>query len=83
MISEEELLAEVDRRNRRRSALPTENPQPNFEPLRAMIASVVGKAFDDGRWPKDYKQHIYEAAMEVVYGPPFWEWKRAADLPGA
>ncbi len=48
---------------------------PDFFPLKAMILDGTSEALRDGWWPKDFKQYVYEQAMEAVFGPKFFEWK--------
>lgn len=81
-VSDDELRAELDRRARLVSDPPPSLPSPDFTHLRELIAQGVADASQNKIWMKDFKQYVYEAAMEAVYGPNFWTWINAVEWDG-
>jgi len=54
-------------------------PDPHFPPDTHNLVHLIvqeGVPFLEakGRWPKDFEHHVYEAAIEAIYGPEFWPW---------
>ena len=78
-MSDDELKAELERREKReeekKSAPPEPLREPNFEPLRKMIIRGTLDAIDIGAEDDDFQHYLYEAAMEAVYGKGFWVWR--------
>ena len=63
--------------------LPTPVPppqplaQPDFSALIRCVTGGVAQAIKDGYEDEDLRSYIYEAAMEAVYGPGYWPWRRS------
>lgn len=87
--SDEELRAELNRRASIRSRPPdplTARSSPprgdDFAILRDLIVDATAEAAKTGRWPKDFRYYVYEAAMVSIYGPSFWEWYNVVSWDG-
>lgn len=80
-FTDDELREELSARAVKRKE-PSQLATPDFGALRKMIIQGVQAAVRDGHWPKDFKQYIYEAAMESVYGKAFWTYFIAINLAG-
>lgn len=68
-FSDQELREELNLRR-----LPSVKVSENDEQLRFLRARCIEYAqnYTDIVDDSDYKQYIYEAAMEVVFGPEIW-----------
>jgi hypothetical protein len=53
---------------------PTPLPEPNMALLIESIRHEVEYVEEHGHHHKDGDHHIFEEAMEAVYGPDIWEW---------
>ncbi len=82
--TEDELRAEIERRNLAQKQITAPRPvsNPDFSALRSMIIDIVEDTCRDQCWPKDSKQYIYELAIKTVYGPTFWEWAGSVQWDG-
>lgn len=65
--SKEELLAELQRREKAAYAKPLANP--DFSNLRETVIDGVNTAIENKYKDDDFKQWVFESAMEAVYGP--------------
>jgi hypothetical protein len=87
-ISDADLQAEIERRAKQSAVSPFRAvaPRPldsqDFVPLREMVIDGVAFAVLKGYWPKDFKQYVYEAAIEAVYGKAFWPWRNGINWEG-
>ena len=68
-----EIEAELLRRKQRMGA-PLPVPYPDFTALLDTITSGIAEYVETGQ-SKDFKQYVYEAAVEAVYGKEFWQWR--------
>jgi hypothetical protein len=74
-ISDEQLRAELERREEAEEARLRPRPQPyqDYEGLvkqcEAYIEELANYSYDE-----DAKQYIYEAAIEAIYGKGVWKW---------
>ena len=80
-LSSEELKAELERREKGKSApAPLPHVLNNYTALRDMIIEGVNTAIQEDRKPKDFRHYVWETAMEAVYGREFWTWWNALDF---
>lgn len=54
-------------------------PNPDFRRVVALMTAGVREAQETGRFPKDFKHYVYEAALEAIYGHEFWAWYNALE----
>lgn len=76
-MSDEEIEAEIDRRQeqRRIKAIPQQVENPDFAKLRAYVhEGVMELAGKEHRTPKDFDHYVFEHVMQALYGPKIWEW---------
>ena len=76
-VSEEQLRAELDRREENIPAIPEPESVVNFDfqrltRLRSLVVRSVTTLVETGREAKDIDYSIYKQAMELVYGPEIW-----------
>lgn len=77
-VSYEELEAELARRRAVRAGGPPEPlATPDFAHLQSIIVEGIKDAHDEQWQDEDFKHHVYETAVEAVYGPTFWKWRNA------
>lgn len=75
--TDEQLAAEVSRRGIKiLLAPPGELSKIDFAGLLKTVRSGVLQAVQDGYEDDDLQHYIYEAAIEAVYGPGYWNWKK-------
>ena len=71
-VTDEELQEEVKRR--KLAAMPQPLLSPNFNPLYEEIKKHVTAAIEEGEaMDDDVREEIFESAVEIVYGPKFWD----------
>lgn len=79
-VSTAELERELERRRSeeaaKQRALPAHLLNPDFEPLRDRILALFSEAVEEQFLNRTAKQQIFEVAVEAVFGPSFWEWRR-------
>jgi hypothetical protein len=92
--SDDELRSEMERRAKAREKARSHPPAPlaarsspprgeDFAILRDMIVDATAEAAKTGRWPRDFRHYVYEAAMVSVYGPQaFWAWRNSINWEG-
>lgn len=76
--SDEQLLAEIERRKIAKtmpSPIPLE--KPDFKKLIDTVTFGINEAIKNKYEDDDLRGYIYEAAIEAVYGPDYWKWRRA------
>jgi hypothetical protein len=44
-----------------------------------MVVNGVDSAIEDDRRDDGFKQYVWQAAMEAVYGPDVWTWWNKID----
>jgi len=70
----EELLAEIKRRELAKR-LPSQISTPNFKPLEGVIKDYIAEVAVEPKADfSDAVQHIFESAVEAMYGKDIWEW---------
>lgn len=73
-FTEQELLAELEKRKQVDLIQPVENP--NFDKLVItcilIVAEMHSKRYAD---EVDDKHYIYEEAMKAVFGPDYFKWE--------
>jgi hypothetical protein len=74
-----ELEAELARRKAAANPGPVAKPfeQCDWSSLYKML-STCAEADDDDNYPiedDDFAHYVYEAAIQIVFGPKLWEWK--------
>ncbi len=79
-ISTKDLQAELNRRQKAKqeSLKPKKLSEPNIAPLQKMcqeyIDAIDTKDPRDGLDYDDFKQYIFECAVETVFGKDVWEF---------
>ena len=73
-----QLQKELERRKVSRTP-PKRLPNPDFTKLVETIETCVRDTEKDNYWDEDFIHHIYEAAIEAVYGHNFWTWVNSLD----
>lgn len=74
--TDEQLAAEVSRRGIKIPlAPPEEHSKIDFSVLLKTVRSGVLQTVQDGYESDGLHHYIYEAAIEAVYGPGYWNWK--------
>ena len=71
-ISDADLLAEVERRNR--MAIPKPLKKINWKMLIALAQEGVGSVAGTGNPGKDFEEYMFQQAMECIFGPDVWKW---------
>jgi hypothetical protein len=75
--TDEELAAELARRQVGEPLLPTKREPIDWSPVLATVeAYLKWCASDEYHEDNDWETHIYEAAVTAVYGDSFWAWTR-------
>lgn len=74
-VSTEDLQAELQRREEAAALRPPPVDKPNWQPLHVMLAEYAAWCdSDDYHEDNDWAHHIYEKAVETVYGTAFFDW---------
>lgn len=73
-VTDEELAAELARREAENDVRPQAIPVPDWSPLVQYLEEGMDKVETEGEVPKDFEQYIYETALEALYGPNVWDW---------
>lgn len=76
-FTEEELQAELEAREKKRSQVISPLIDPNFDALVSMIKEGVSRSAANEYESADFPHYVYEAAMEAVYGAGYWKWRNA------
>lgn len=76
-LSDADLLAEIERRKIPATPAPTALAQPDFTVLIETVTEGVNRTVADGYEDEDLQHYIYEAAVNAIYGPSYWIWRRA------
>ena len=70
-----ELQEELKRREQEENARAITPKTPiDWEPLLKLLQNGVVVVNDEGYVPKDFDHHVFETAMEVVYGRDIFKW---------
>ena len=74
-FTDEQLQAELARREeaKKQREIPKPRSNVNFSKLQKLIEDEVA-CRANGVGSEDFKQWIFEEAMNSVYGPSIWEW---------
>lgn len=56
---------------------PVPLESPDFSALIELIREGTEAVANGEDENDDFRQYVYEAAMEAVYGPGFWAWRNA------
>lgn len=73
-LSIEELQEELKKReqvNTRPKELPNKDFSQVINTVREYVEDMIEQEWDNDDW----RQYIFEAAVEAVYGQEFWGWK--------
>lgn len=70
-ISTADLLKEIKRRQKE-GPKPIESP--DFSKVMGMVLDLLHNAQQDEYWSDDNDHYIFEAVMEAIYGPDFFDW---------
>lgn len=69
-----ELEEELERRKKASNPIPTPLQDPDYTALRTMIIQGVRDFDEKGYQGEDFRQYVYEAAVEAIYGKDYWTW---------
>jgi len=75
--TDEELKAELERRQTLRSQRPKPLPNPDLTDLIKVLEEGITVRSARGDYPKDHDHWIYEAAVRAIYGEAYWDWAKA------
>lgn len=81
-LTNEELKAELERRKEeeRQAAKPRVQEQIDWSRVLHEAQGIVDDCFENGApCDIDYGEYIFEAVMEAIYGPKFFDWWNAQD----
>lgn len=75
-FTDEELEAEMDRREAEREAAKRPKPieNPDFSILLDNCAEYIKQLSANGYYDDDLKDYVFEAAVEAIYGRDIWDW---------
>lgn len=73
--TEEELLAELQRRQKPQAPAPMPVKNSDFGPLIKMVTEIVAQSILNGYENDDFKSYVFEVAMTAIYGPGYWPWR--------
>lgn len=73
--SDQELQAELERRQKIANAPPKKLDQINWKPIEDMVVSHITN-LTEAAPDEDFPHYIFEAEIEAVYGNSIWEWYR-------
>ncbi|MFA6094138.1 MAG: hypothetical protein WC986_14465 [Elusimicrobiota bacterium] len=78
-ISDEQLKAELERREMaaKVATMPKPLAKPDYSKLEEVLSTGIIKIMQANKAPEDFKQYIFEAAMEARYGTNVWTWYNA------
>lgn len=78
-LSTADLEAELAKRKKQKKGAPAPLDKPDFTSLIQMIVDEVEDQIENGvgEDESDFDHMVYEAAMEAVYGPTYFEWFKA------
>lgn len=71
-FTNKQLMDELERRRKLRLNKPNLVEQPDLQPLINLCEKYLGELEARGYAHEDFKNYIYEAAMEVLYGKYVW-----------
>lgn len=79
-IRTEDLERELERRQQearqKEQSLPEPLGEPDFSNLQKIVIGGFRDAVEDQFLPSDFKQRVFETAVEAVFGSGFWVWRR-------
>lgn len=79
-LSIEELEAEVARRKRGpKYRRPGVRANPGWMDLRAFVDAAMKEVELTGYPPKDFRQRVFEATLDAIYGAAIWPWFNEAN----
>jgi hypothetical protein len=73
-LSDEELRAELERREQEAQKAPTPLANPDWEKLKQWVVENVEEAAKPDGYVKDFSEYAFEQVMKTVYGPNFFDW---------
>lgn len=74
-ISDKELEDEINRRKKANDIPPPVIENPDFSRVSKSVIDYITALANDEYDDEDFKQWIYEAALEAMYGGQIWSWK--------
>lgn len=77
-LTDKQLQVELERRekNRRERNKPQQLETVGIDNLRKLCQEYIDKLYKSGYASDDFRQCIFEAAVEAVFGKSVWEWIR-------
>lgn len=76
-LTDEELRAELERRQRPVLPRPCHVRDPDWEPLIKMMEESLTESIAKGYEDDDFKHYVYEMAITAVYGKEYFQWRNA------
>ena len=76
-LSDEELRAELARREKEAQTAPEPLKSPNWDKLKAFVVENVEELAKPDGYVKDFEQYLFEQVMITIYGPDFFNWWNA------
>jgi hypothetical protein len=73
-FSMEDLKKEIERREKLVDLPPEPLGHPDFNPLLHMVAHAVKSIVATQSPGKGFKQYVFEAVLEGIYGEKIWPW---------
>lgn len=76
-FTKDELEAELERRRTKSLTAPKMVEKPDWGPVIDTVRSCMSTALSDSKnpwWDEDNREYIYEAVMQAVYGPNYFQW---------
>jgi len=76
-LTNEQLEAEIERRKKKVKEPPKALVLPDYGNLKKVVFDYVASIQEpDYCSDNDWKQYIFEGAVEAYYGPEIWAWIR-------
>lgn len=72
--SDEQLKAELKKREATPKSIPVKLEKIDFEPVVEMIDRIIERAKSKRYWDEDYEGYIFEAVVKAIYGESFFDW---------
>ena len=76
-LSDEELVAELNRRKQEAAKPPEPLANPNFAEITKLATEMVNTLSTEGYEMKDQAHWCFEAVLTAVYGKTIWDWWNA------
>lgn len=74
-MREDDIAKELERKACATANPPVPLASPDFTVLRQVVERGVKEEIEQQDPDDDFKQYVYEAAMDAIYGPAYFEWR--------